>query len=546
MNRLIKSLAIIIVLLFSFLTIMISIHNNSNIPNLNENIVFENNITNSNEIVIPEETKQEVNNVIKQTTEQKQDLSTTEIIEGTEIEEHQVIDEGALEPDAVVEQENISYDGDYSGNGLNLLGAYQGLTYYSQADSRWANIMYSSTGKYSQTMKSSACGPTSAAMVVSSAKGTILPTTMASLAVSNGYRTANNGTAWSYYPFVADYFDFKEYYTTSNFYTMTSYLKQKKTDGSSKYFVIASCGSGLFTTSGHYIVLVADNNGVITVYDPYLYAGKFSTASRRAAGVVVSGNSAYVTENAFKTYANYKYFWIYSNDAGTNQGNASIPSTVSVSYTRYVATQSANLNVRNAPNGKVISSLRKGTAVRVTGVSGLWSKISSPVNGWVSTNYLSSTNVAYAPTISYSTSKGTYYRLKANTTLYANSSMRGTAYNYLKGTQIKVLSHISSNIDYIYVTKTGRYAYCYTSAYGSYTTAAAAPGSKTRYSTSIGNYYNLKVKTNLYSRGSLSGITYNYLPKTRIKVISHYSNSVDYIYVVKTGRYAYCRVSAYK
>lgn len=543
MNRLIKSLAIIIVLLFSFLTIMISTHN---IPNSNENIVFENNIINSNEIVIPEEIKQEVNNVIKQTTEQKQDLSTTEIIEGTEIEEHQVIDEGALEPDAVVEQENISYDGDYSGNGLGLLGAYQGLTYYSQADSRWANIMYSSTRNYSQTMKSSACGPTSAAMVVSSAKGTILPTTMASLAVSNGYRTASNGTAWSYYPFVADYFDFKEYYTTSNFYTMTSYLKQKKADGSSKYFVIASCGSGLFTTSGHYIVLVADNSGVITVYDPYLYAGKFSTASRRAAGVVVSGNSAYVTENAFRAYANYKYFWIYSNDAGTNQGNASIPSTASVNYTRYVATQSANLNVRSTPNGRIISSLRKGTAVKVTEVNGLWSKISSPVNGWVSTNYLSSTNVAYAPTISYSTSKGTYYRLKVNTTLYANSSMRGTAYNYLKGTQIKVLSHISSNIDYIYVTKTGRYAYCYTNAYGSHTTAAAASGSKTRYSTSIGSYYNLKVKTNLYSRGSLSGITYNYLPKTRIKVILHYSNSVDYVYVVKTRRYAYCRVSAYK
>ena len=59
-------------------------------------------------------------------------------------------------------------------------------------------------------MKTSACGPTTAAMIVSSAKGAILPTTMARLSVDNGYRTANSGTAWSFYSFVADYFKFSE------------------------------------------------------------------------------------------------------------------------------------------------------------------------------------------------------------------------------------------------------------------------------------------------------------------------------------------------
>ena len=102
-------------------------------------------------------------------------------------------------------------------------------------------------------------GPTAAAIVVSSSKGAILPTTMANLAVDNGYRTANNGTAWSYFSFVADFFDFDEYYTTSNFDTMLSYLSQKNSNGSSKYYVVASVGSGLFTSGGHYIVLVADN-----------------------------------------------------------------------------------------------------------------------------------------------------------------------------------------------------------------------------------------------------------------------------------------------
>lgn len=226
-----------------------------------------------NEVVLTDEMKEKVNETIEN-VENGEDISTTEIIESSEEEEQEITDEGALENDAIVEQENIEYNGDSTGNGLSLLGTYQGLTYYSQADSRWANILYTSTGNTSQTMKSSACGPTSAAMVVSSSKGAILPTTMAQLAVANGYRTANSGTAWSYYSFVADYFGFNEYYSTGNFDKAMNYLSQKNRDGSSKYYIIASCGSGLFTSGGHYIVLVANTEGTITVYDPYLYSRK--------------------------------------------------------------------------------------------------------------------------------------------------------------------------------------------------------------------------------------------------------------------------------
>jgi uncharacterized protein YraI len=254
-------------------------------------------------------------------------------------------------------------------------------------------------------MKSSACGPTSAAIVVSSSKGAILPTTMASLSVANGYRTASDGTAWSYYSFVADYFDFNEFYTTSDFDTAIDYLKKG-------YYIIASCGSGLFTTNGHYIVLVSDNDEIITVYDPLLYTGKFETASRRQAGVVVSGNSVYVSESSFKNYANYKYFWIYSNDEG--QGNNNTNNSVT-NYTRYVATQSANLNVRNAPNGSVVGSLAKGTQVVVYETSGNWSRIGA--NRWVSTNYLSSsavTNIATAKTTTKSGYTTGTYKTTAN------------------------------------------------------------------------------------------------------------------------------------
>lgn len=395
----------------------------------------------------------------KEAVADEQDIATDELAPVPN-NESDIVDEGAIEPDAQVEQENISYDGTNIGNGLSLLGKCAGLTYYSQADSRWANLPYTSTGNKSQTMKSSACGPTSAAMVVSSSKGAILPTTMAQLFVDNGYRTANNGTAWACWPFVADYFDFDEYYTTTSDSKMLSYLNtDKNKDGVADYFVVASCGNGLFTTGGHYIVLIADNEGTITVYDPYLYYGKFNTASRRAAGVMVSGNSAFVSETSFKQYSNTKQYWIFSNDNDTS--NKSTNSTTSVSYTRYVATQSQNLNVRSGPgtNYKVVRSLKKGSNVTVTATSGSWSEIGN--NEWVSTSYLSATKVTTSSTdtIKYKTKIGNYYRLEKNTTLCSNGAFTGTKYGYLAKTQVKVISHYSATVDRVYIVKLNIYRY---------------------------------------------------------------------------------------
>mgnify|MGYP005803461111 CR=1 FL=1 len=277
-----------------------------------------------------------------------------------------------------------------------------------------------------------------------------------------GYRTANNGTAWAYYSFVADYFNFNEYRTTGNFNTAMDYLKQKYENGNNKYYIIASVGNGLFTTGGHYIVMVANNNGTITVYDPYLYNGKFNTASRRNANVTVSGNSVYVSEDSFKSYANYKNFWIFSNDNGNINTNTAINTndTNTVNYTRYVATQSLNLNVRNGPgtNYSRISSLVKGTQVTVTEITGEWSRISSPVNGWVSSSYLSATPVT-------NNTVGQYKRLKSRTYLYSNSNLTGTKYTYLPLTQVRIVKNVSSTVDYVYVVKTGRYAYIRNNAY---------------------------------------------------------------------------------
>ncbi len=386
-----KILVVLIIILFSIMNVCIYKLYVKNIKMQNEIDELQIRISNKveNEIIISEETKK-LSEQTKEIVNRNEKLSTTEEIESTEQEEKNITDNEALETDAIVDQENISYEGDYTGEGLSLLGKYQGLTYYNQADGRWANIMYSSINNKTQTMKTSACGPTTAAMIVSSAKGAILPTTMARLSVDNGYRTANSGTAWSFYSFVADYFKFSEFYSINSFDKAMEYLKQKNNSGTSKYYIACSVGSGLFTTGGHYIMLVSNNNKIIRVYDSYLYKWKFNTASRKSANVRVDGNSEYLTEENFKRYSNYKHFWVFSNDEG-NLENKNNNSDNNKKYKMYVNTKNKNLNVRSEPNGTIVSSLTKGTEVIVIETMGDWSKIGT--NEWVSSNYLTNNYV---------------------------------------------------------------------------------------------------------------------------------------------------------
>lgn len=365
------------------------------------------------EQTLPDEVLETVNDVAV-IVEHGGDIASDEIVPQKEADEEKLEDdslnknEEGIEPDASVEQENISYDGVVRiTDGKSLISGPPALTYYSQADSRWGSLPYTATGSKSQTIKSSGCGPTSAAMVVSASKGIVTPPTMVNVFLKNKHRTANNGTAWTAWPDVADIFDFKEYHSTGSADTALKYLKtDKNKDGVPDYYIVVSCGYGLFTSGGHYITLMGYNDGTIMVYDPYLYYGKFNTSSRKAAGVTVSGNAAYVTVSNFKKYANPKRFWVYSNDApqtkitDKSSEKAVKSDTKTVNYTRYVATQVYSLNVRSAPNGTVVGYLTRGDKVTVIGVSGSWSQINtSKYKGkWVSTAYLSATKVSKTTT----------------------------------------------------------------------------------------------------------------------------------------------------
>ena len=382
--------------------------------------------------------------------------------------------------------------------------------------------MYSSVGDSSQTVGTSGCGPTSAAMIVTAIKGTITPPEMADLFVNNGYRSASNGTYLSAFRWVADVFDIG-YQETYSLDTAVDLLKDNN-------YLIVSCGNGLFTTGGHLMVITGIDRDTLRIYDPYLYSGKFDTSTRRGK-VTVSGNTVYCSVDNFRRYANYTRFFAYKHDGNVQENTGNVTTST---YTRYVKTSTGvGVNVRSGPGtgyGKV-GALADGTSVIVYETSGNWSRIGT--NRWVSSDYLVST---YTNSNVYNTI-GQIRKIKA-CYLYSKSNLSGTKYTYKANTTVIILENISSNVDKVRVNVTGRIAYINTSNYTSSTSISV--------NNTVGQYKRLKAKTYLYSKSNLTGTKYTYLPLTQVKIIKNVSSTVDYVYVVKTGRYAYVKNNVYK
>ena len=114
--------------------------------------------------------------------------------------------------------------------------------------------------------------------------------------------------------------------------------------------------------------------------------GKFDTATRRGK-VTVDGNTVYCSIENFRNYANYNGFYAYKHNGDITENKAQTVTTAT--YTRYVKAN-GGLNVRSTPNGVRIGGLENTTQVLVAETTGDWSKIVSPINGWVSSNYLAS------------------------------------------------------------------------------------------------------------------------------------------------------------
>lgn len=375
----------------------------------------------------------------------------------TEIPELTVTDEEALEYQET-EDEGFELQGEIAYNGTEetpkeTVGEYTGLTYFSQIDSRWKNIMYSSIGDETQTIGTSGCGPTCASMVVTSIKGLYNPQQMSNLYMKYGYRSANNGTYWSAFRFTADVFDID--------YTETVYLDKACELLQEGYYLITGCGNGLFTTGGHFVMLYGYDGTYIKVYDPYLYSGKFNTASRRGKAIV-DGNTVLVTKDNFRAYANYGTFFCFKNDRTDVKENTTdvvITKEETTEFTNYTAkvTARSGLNARSGAgiSYKRLSGYGYGRVITIVAESNGWGKTSDGY--WVCLQYTSKiANVSTNnnATGQYKTFKYTY------TYIFPNSNLTGNKYYYLKNTRVKILNNISSTVDYIYVPKTRKIWIC--------------------------------------------------------------------------------------
>ena len=451
--------------------------------------------------------------------------SSTEIPNLTETDE-QSLEVQETEAEGFEEQGIVAYEGSEKAPNIGL-GEYAGLTYYSQLDSRWRYNMYSSIRDTSQTIGTSGCGPTSAAMVVSSIKGNITPDTMASLYTQYGYRSANQGTYWSAFKWTADVFDIGY----SECYKLDDAVAKLKDN----HYIIASCNQGLFTYGGHFIVLVGVEGDYIKVYDPYLYNGKFDVSSRRGKATV-SGNTVYVSIDNFRNYANYQKFFCFKNDRTDIKENTTTTvvtdnAASNVSNVNYQVKITANsgLNIRAGASTSYarIGGYAKGSIVTILAESNGFGKTD---RGWISLAY-TSRDISTLNTVQ---TVGQTKKLTRDSILYSNSNLTGYRYNYRANTTITILQNISSTVDRVRVNATGRIAYINNSNYTNVTISKVQ--STTR---------KTKVCT-LYSKSNLSGVRYQYKDNTSVIVLQHVNSYVDKVRVRMTGRVAYINVGNYK
>jgi hypothetical protein len=449
--------------------------------------------------------------------------SSTEIPSLTETDE-QSLEVQETEAEGFEEQGIVAYNGAEKAPNVQL-GEYAGLTYYSQLDNRWRYNMYSSVGDSSQTIGTSGCGPTSAAMVVSSIKGNITPNQMANLYTQYGYRSANQGTYWSAFKWTADVFDIGY----SECYKLDDVVAKLKDN----HYIIASCNQGLFTYGGHFIVLTGVEGDYIKVYDPYLYNGKFNVSSRRGKATV-SGNTVYVSIENFRAYANYQKFFCFKNDRTDIKENTTTTvltdntkSNVNTVNYQVKVTANGGLNIRAGASTSYsrVGGYAKGSIVTILAESNGFGKTNL---GWISLAYTSRD----ISTLNIVQTVGQTKKLTRDSILYSNSNLTGYKYNYKANTTITILQNISSNVDKIRVNMTGRIAYINKSNY-------------TNVSVTQSTIRKIKACT-LYSKSNLSGVRYQYKANTTVTVLKHINSYIDKVKVNVTGRIAYINVNNYR
>lgn len=142
---------------------------------------------------------------------------------------------------------------------------------YLQTDPRWANVDYSAKGE-TTTIGKSGCGPTAMAMVLATwADKTVTPQTECAWALAHGYKAPHQGTYYGYFvPAAKRYGLYCRMLNGSSIYgnPNSKYHAEAKAAVDRGNLVIACMGKGLWTSSGHFVLVWKIDGNTIYINDP--------------------------------------------------------------------------------------------------------------------------------------------------------------------------------------------------------------------------------------------------------------------------------------
>lgn len=144
-------------------------------------------------------------------------------------------------------------------------------TSYLQTDPRWANVDYSAKGEKT-TIGKSGCGPTAMAMVLATwADKSVTPKSECAWALAHGYKAPHQGTYYGYFAAAAKRYGLycrmlngASIYGNPN----SKYHAEAKAAVDRGNLVIACMGRGLWTSSGHFVLVWKITGNTIYINDP--------------------------------------------------------------------------------------------------------------------------------------------------------------------------------------------------------------------------------------------------------------------------------------
>lgn len=173
---------------------------------------------------------------------------------------------------------------------------------YLQTDPKWRNVKYAEAGE-SSTIGGSGCGPTAMAMVLATwADRSVTPLTECRWAQKHGYKAKGGGTYHAYFAAAAARYGLiSRQINSASIYgnSTTMYHDVARAAINQGDLVIACMGPGVWTKSGHFVLVWAIQGNVVYINDPA------STRPER-----IRGNYAVFRRQV-------KYYHVITRPAGT-------------------------------------------------------------------------------------------------------------------------------------------------------------------------------------------------------------------------------------